>query len=151
GRLERALMDSEHRLGEPRPAPVDPLMRPPVIAPGPQRRTLHRRDFRRSDQDRSWLVDRLVDALVTQPHLRPVRKPGTQMTGDLWRAPALADQAADHLAQLWVGFHTASVRAGPSDDGLTMSLERPVGPAGAGVAAQLARDRRRRPTELGGD
>jgi len=64
---------------------------------------------------------------------------------------AFVDQASDQLAQpLWVGFHAASVRAGPSGDGLAMSLERPVGPAGAGVAAQLARDRRRGSTELGG-
>src|SRR6185369_17081122 len=98
--------------------------------------TLHRRDLRRSDQDRSWLVDGLVDALVTQSHLRPVRKSGTQVTGDLWRAPALTVQAADHLAQLWVGFHAASVRAAPSGDGAAVRLERPVGAAGAGVAAQ---------------
>jgi hypothetical protein len=71
--IERALMDGQHRLGEPRPAPLDPLVGSPMITPGPQRGTMFRRDLPWPDECGSGQVDRLVDALVTHPHAGLVR------------------------------------------------------------------------------
>jgi hypothetical protein len=87
--LEGPLADGEHRLLEPRAAPVATLMRPPVITPGAQRGAAMRGQRGRAHQRRSGLVDGLVDTLVTQPHPRRVREPPAQLLADLLRAPPL--------------------------------------------------------------
>ena len=69
----RPLVYREHRLGEPGPAPLDLLVRPPVIASGPQRRSVHRQHPHRAHERGSGLVNGLVDALLTQLHVRAVR------------------------------------------------------------------------------
>ena len=73
------------------------------------------------------------------------------MAGDLRRAPPLPHQLADEAAQLGVGLHATPMMASPASDGTAVCLERVVVPAWAAVAAQLARDRRRRSSQLGCD
>jgi len=73
-RRERPIADGGHGVFEPRPAPLEMLVRAPVITPGTQRRPAMRRPPRRPHQRRSWLVHSLVDAFVTQPHPRIVRE-----------------------------------------------------------------------------
>jgi hypothetical protein len=100
--LKRPLVDGEHRLFEPRPAPLDTLMRASMVAARAKRRTPVWGQLRRPHQHRSGLVDGLVDALVTQPHRRFVGKPSTQMAADLLRGPPLRQQLTDQLAELTV-------------------------------------------------
>lgn len=67
GGIERPLMDGEHRLLEPGATTIEVLMSPVVIAPGPQQGTPVRGPCCGAQQDRSWLIYRLINALVTQP------------------------------------------------------------------------------------
>jgi len=91
------------------------------------------------------LIDGLVDALVTQPPPRLARKLQPQVTADLLRAPPLREQLGDQLPHLAVGLDPPPVTAAPARGCPAMGLERPVTAAARGVAAQLTRNRRRRP------
>jgi len=147
-RRERTLVDGEHRLLKPRPAPLDPLMRPSVVTPGAQRRPTMRSELRAAQECRPWLVYGLVDALVTQPHPRLVGEPSAQVPADLLRAPPLEQQLADQLAQLEVGLDPPLMTSGATRRRPPMGLERTVTSAAGCVAAQFARDRRGCPPEL---
>ena len=61
---EGPLVDREHRMLKPRPAPFGALMSAPVIPSGAQRGTMVRSQPRGPQQSRSRLIDGLVDALV---------------------------------------------------------------------------------------
>lgn len=143
---ERPPVDGEHRLFKPRPTPLDPLMRTPVITAGAKRRTTMRGQLRQAQKCRTRLVDGLVDALVTQPHRRVVREPPAQLTGNLLRAPPLEQQLTDQLAELEVGLNAPPMITDAPRRRMPMSLKRAVTPAPGRVAAQLARDRRGRPS-----
>ena len=121
---ERPLVDREHRLLKPRPAPLDPLMGTPVIAAGAKRRTTMRGQLRRAQKCRTRLVNGLVDALVTQPHRRLVREPQAQLTGNLLRAPPLEQQLMDQLAELEVGLNAPPMTSGAAGRRMPMSFER---------------------------
>ena len=89
----------------------------------------------------------LVDALVTQPHARRRGELQPQVTGDLLRTPPLGQKLSHHLPQFAVGLDASPMSAGATRGRATMGMERTVTPTPGRVAAQLARDRRGRPTQ----
>jgi Insertion element 4 transposase N-terminal len=101
--------------------------------------------------DLDGLAVRIIEADVTitgmaQPHPRLARKPQPQVAADLLRAPPLSQQLSDQLAQLAVALDPPPVRAGTARGRAAVGLERTVTAAPDCVAAQLTRDRRRRPS-----
>lgn len=66
----------------------------------------------------------------------------SEVAADLLRAPALREQFGDSAPQRVVGVDPASVAASPPGGGHTVSIEGPIA-AGAGIAAQFPRHRRR--------
>src|ERR1700733_4092103 len=145
---EGPLADCQHWLLEPGPALPGALMCAALITSAAQRGPPVRCQRRGAKQSRSRLVDGLVNALVTQPHLRLVGKPLPQVTADLLRAPPLSQKLADQLAQLAAGLDAPPMGAGPAHRRAALRLERPVVLARAGITAQLAGDRRRCPVQL---
>jgi hypothetical protein len=148
---ERPLVDRAHRLLKAWTAPIGAPLGATMITAGPQRRAMLRSQRRRAHQRRSRLVDGLVDALVTQPHRRLVREPLAEMPADLLRAPALRQQLVDHPSQHDVRMDPAAVVTRSASGRPTVRLERAIPLGRRGVAAQLARHRRRRPAELASD
>jgi hypothetical protein len=70
-----------------------------------------------------------------------------QVTADLLSAPPLGQKLRDQLPQFGVGLDAAPMIAGPTRGGATVGIERTITPTPGRVAAQLAGDRRRRPTQ----
>src|SRR5215217_6637616 len=65
-------------------------------------------------QSRSRPIDGLVDALVTQPHLRLLGELQPQVTADLLWAPPLAQKLRNHLPQFAVGLDASPMIAAPT-------------------------------------
>lgn len=140
-----------HRLLEPGPATLGPLIGSPVIPPGAQRRAVLRCHRRRPEQRRSGLIDGLVDALVTQPHRRLVRMVQSKVPADLLRAPPLLQQICHQVSELEVGVEATPMSACSARGRLTVRIKRPISAACMGVPAQFTRDRRQCPAQTVGD
>ena len=78
-------MDGQHRLREPGPSPLHPLLRTSMVSARAKLRTVTECDPRRACGGRSEPVDGLVHALVTQPHRRAITEPLVQMPAYLLR------------------------------------------------------------------
>jgi hypothetical protein len=84
---------------------------------------------------------------MTQPHPRLLGELQPQVTADLLRAPPLGQKLRDQLPQFAVGLDAAPMMAAATCGRATVGIERTVTQTPGHVAAQLARDRRRRPTQ----
>jgi hypothetical protein len=73
------------------------------------------------------------------------------MAADLLRAPPLAQQLANHLAQLEAGLNATPMMPHAAHHRTPVRLERTVTPAPGRIPAQLPRDRRRGPTQQAAD
>ena len=144
---ERTVMDGEHRLLEPGPASFDTLLGAAVVSARPQRGSSVWSQRCRTQQRRSRLVDGLVDALGTQPHAWLLGKASAQVAADLLRTPSLRQKLGHHQSERWNGFETSPVMAGSSCGRVAVGVERAVNTGRGRVAAQLPRDRRRRPPQ----
>src|SRR5215475_258888 len=111
-RWKGALVNGEHWLFEAWPAPLEVLVRTAMVTAGAKRRSMLRRQLRRTQKHRTRKVDGPVDALVAQPHRRLISEPSAQMTADLLRTPPLGQQLTDQLTQLQIGLDAASMMPG---------------------------------------
>ena len=91
-----------------------------------------------------------VDRLVRDPHRGIVGEVELEPSGDLLRRPSLGEPPLDDGAQLRVPRQLRRPRSPGSCLGHPVGPHRPVAGRSA-VAAHLARDRGRRPAELGRD
>lgn len=77
------------------------------------------------------MVDRLVDALVAQPHAGVVWETPARMAADLLRAPPLLKQLGDSLTQPGVRVDPTRVTPRTTGDRTTVSLKQAVASDGA--------------------
>lgn len=101
----------------------------------------------------SAVVEGLVDGLVAQVPLRPVRIGFPEMRGDLRRTPLVLELVLDDLAQLWLPSQQQPARPPRSLAGAGVGQVAIVETASVWpeMAAELSTDRRRRPALPTGD
>jgi len=96
-------------------------------------------------------VERLVDRLRGHPHLRVVGEAAAQPPGDLLGRVATNQIVLHDPAQREVGRELGRLGAARAVVGQRVRHRRAVTTVAVGVATQLARDRRRRPSQAPGD
>ena len=131
-------MDHPHR-GQP-PTALQ-AKQPPPAAP-PPRRPGHR--HRR-------VIDRLADRFLAQPAPRLIDEHLPQLVRDLLRAPAPGEQARDGPGQHGVAGDPPPARLARPRASDVLGVVGAIPAAMVAVAADLAADRRRRPSELARD
>ena len=133
GRFEGPVVDRQHGLLEPGPAPLRVLVSAPVIPPCPKRRAVLRCQLRRPQERGSGRVEDLVDALAAQLQLRVLRECEPQVPADLFRAPPLPQHLHHRPPQDRLDLDTPSRAAGPPGRRPPVRIERPIAPPGTYV------------------
>ena len=99
-------------------------------------------------QQRSWLVESLIDTLMAQVRHRIVGVRSSEMPADLFRVPPLRQQLRDRIEQLRVDVDPPAMVAGTPADGLSEGLVWSICTGNGAVALEFAVDRRRCPVQL---